>query len=442
MALALLATARAADGNATRTYLDSIARMVDGGVEGMDAALWASIEACMKDVDGGRLLAASDAAWRGLGHYDNPADPWGSCNASTGCKEYKEMNETRLDVSGVLVYEPCNTVSNAAYYRTAANLCDGTSDMSRGDRDAVVAAVAHMAYGSSFWHGSHTRLGNVADNGLIQVIAYADYQVMVRHLVGGGNATRDRVLLSLSSSRDRPSAADAARGLTDLFLTRPVDEWTDYIAAIDVPDYFTTFAAIVLELLTLVAPNSPHLVDEIVQIGARAFNLSDAVVAFMTEELLPAQRAAVAELPSPPSALERAGLACKFVGTMLKLGYAFLWQENFFPWSRIYGVATNDLGAALMPGLNRVANLVTGFKHADADQQRCERVYAADDRCRKLDVAPHAKWHESSANGLLDLALLADDVHKLTSTKARAASPLGRFAAPFADGWAALFLAA
>ena len=39
VALALLATARAADGNATRTYLDSIARMVDGGVEGMDAAL-------------------------------------------------------------------------------------------------------------------------------------------------------------------------------------------------------------------------------------------------------------------------------------------------------------------------------------------------------------------------------------------------------------------
>ena len=102
------------------------------------------------------------------------------------------------------------------------------------------------------------------------------------------------------------------------------------------PDYFTTFAGIVLELLTLVAPNSPHLVDEVVQIGARAFNLSDAVVALMTEELLPAQRAAVAELPSPLSALERAGLACKFVGTMLKLGYAFLWQENFFPWSRIY----------------------------------------------------------------------------------------------------------
>lgn len=108
----------------------------------------------------------------------------------------------------------------------------------------------------------------------------------------------------------------------------------------------------------------------------------------------------------------------------------------------IYGVATNDLGAALMPMVNKVANLLTGFAHADADQQRCERVYAADDRCRKLDVAPHAKWHESSANGLLDLALLADDVHKLTSTKARAASPLGRFAAPFADGWAALFLAA
>ena len=49
-------------------------------------------------------------------------------------------------------------------------------------------------------------------------------------------------------------------------------------------------------------------------------------------------------------------------------------------------------------------------------------MYPAAARCRVADQAPHSKWHEESANALLDLAFLADDIHALVA-KARARIP-------------------
>ena len=36
---------------------------------------------------------------------------------------------------------------------------------------------AALTMGSSFWHGSHTYLGNVADNRFIDVVAFIAHQV-------------------------------------------------------------------------------------------------------------------------------------------------------------------------------------------------------------------------------------------------------------------------
>ena len=45
-----------------------------------------------------------------------------------------------------------------------------------------------------------------------------------------------------------------------------------------------------------------------------------------------------------------------------------------------------------------------------------------DARCRLEPTAPHAKWHEMSANGLLDLMFLSDDMHALTAAATRRAA--------------------
>merc|ERR1719178_213995 len=106
---------------------------------------------------------------------------------------------------------------------------------------------------------------------------------------------------------------------------------------------------------------------------------------------------------------------------MVKMLYAFVWQE----WVLVFGPndklmlrpGINKLGAALMPYVNSVANVLTGFVHTDQNVQDAKDVYPGDDRCRKVQA--HSKWHEEGGNGLLDLLLLADDCYAIT-TKANA----------------------
>ena len=79
--------------------------------------------------------------------------------------------------------------------------------------------------------------------------------------------------------------------------------------------------------------------------------------------------------PTPPQ-LERVSLGFKMTGSMVKMLYAFLWQE----WVLVFGPndqlmlrpRINKLGAALMPGVNAFANLLTGFTHTDDNVQNAE----------------------------------------------------------------------
>jgi hypothetical protein len=41
----------------------------------------------------------------------------------------------------------------------------------------MCSGFASLAMGSSFWHGSHTILGNLADNRFIDVLAFTVHQV-------------------------------------------------------------------------------------------------------------------------------------------------------------------------------------------------------------------------------------------------------------------------
>jgi hypothetical protein len=80
----------------------------------------------------------------------------------------------------------------------------------------------------------------------------------------------------------------------------------------------------------------------------------------------------------------------------------------------------NKLGAALMPGVNKLANYLTGYLHTDPNVQTCVDVYPADDRCRVQES--HSKWHEENGNGLLDLTFLSDDMLSVTSKAAKRAA--------------------
>ena len=67
----------------------------------------------------------------------------------------------------------------------------------------------------------------------------------------------------------------------------------------------------------------------------------------------------------------------------------------------------------MMPAVNNFANGLTDFPVLDEDLQNALNIYPGEERCNNEEG--HAKWHVESANGLMDLVLLADDIYRITT---------------------------
>jgi len=73
-----------------------------------------------------------------------------------------------------------------------------------------------------------------------------------------------------------------------------------------------------------------------------------------------------------------------------------------FLWKRV----PNEIAALLLPSWNKLATEISGRPVLDDYVNQGMDVYPGDDKCR--GYSPHALWHEESANGLLEVVLLAD----------------------------------
>ena len=93
------------------------------------------------------------------------------------------------------IYEPCNYVSNVAYYHSATRICDYPEwHISGEDQKAIKRSFATLAMGSAFFHGSHTSVGMDFDNSMIAYIAFMAHQ----YSISGLNSTSN-ILNSLSN---------------------------------------------------------------------------------------------------------------------------------------------------------------------------------------------------------------------------------------------------
>eukprot|EP00040_Diaphanoeca_grandis_P027253 m.154695 g.154695 ORF g.154695 m.154695 type:complete len:511 (-) comp30903_c0_seq1:2183-3715(-) len=389
------------------SMLDSMQRMVDPSKTEFDREFLTSLEVCMDSVDSD-LWASQNAAWNGFVEYavlPNPNDPWGNdCkNYPNGtCDHYEENNRTQLDIQNVSIYEPCNFVSSAAYYRAVPSICQHEQwNMEPEMRRALVQSFAALAMGSSFWHASHTYLGNVCDNHLISVLSFTMHQSSVSALPLSASVVHNL------NTTTRPNASASAQQLTDMFRSEPVNSWQATLLNIDVPQYKLTFASIISTWLTLIFPK--NIVNIVVEIASEALGLPQNDLDFILKAYLPQLRNATSNITL--SHREKVSLGLQGAGTVTKLLYAFMWQENTFPYPILKKHDVDVLGAELMPGVNTLANMFTGFVHTDKHTQRCVDVYPGDHRCRLS--FPHAMWHEESANGLTDLVFLADAINAI-----------------------------
>ena len=79
---------------------------------------------------------------------------------------------------------------------------------------------------------------------------------------------------------------------------------------------------------------------------------------------------------------ERFSLGLKGVGTLIKMMYAFLWQEEIIPWFGIKDASLNRFGGEAMPYVNALGNALSGFAHYDDNVQKAQNVYPGDTQCR------------------------------------------------------------
>jgi hypothetical protein len=270
---------------------------------------------------------------------------------------------------------------------------------------ALKRSYAAHVIGSHFWHGSHTYMGGRFDTHLIAAIMYSVQDVLV-----GGFANSNTILTQLSETPRSMSASQFAANLTALGVNASPNEWTRFIVESDYPqDYFTLFAAFVGTTVSLILPWNIT--------NWAITSLCNLLVPgepskFMVEKYLPALGENVKHFSI--SFTESAGVASKFAAVLIKIGYAFLWQEEFVPTQFLWHPITMNMAVSFAPYVYSLADHMSGFSEQDQEMNTMGKVFPGDKFCR-ID-SPHALWHEVSANALMNFAYLANHVNGLART--------------------------
>jgi len=136
------------------------------------------------------LIKSQQGAWGGYLNYwktngtksdfYGKPDWWGRCfvnetaDLHCGDSPYAEFSEGKMAYVGdVYSFEPCNYVSNVAYYHAVTKICDYPDwSVSAEDVTNIKRMYATLAAGSAFMHDSHTYVGYSIDVNGIGFIAF------------------------------------------------------------------------------------------------------------------------------------------------------------------------------------------------------------------------------------------------------------------------------
>merc|ERR1712166_1308906 len=161
--ISIVGATTAADTTNMKKMLDDMADFYKKG-DTYDEEYFKELTTCMAKYDDDLLIPSQDNAWKEMlayfksngvdKDYMNRTDHWGGCTPyinDTRCPvgPYQRNVSHPFGVEKMTVYEPCNYVSNVAYYRSAIR------------------------------HGSHTYVGYSFDNNMIAVISYLAHQAAV-----------------------------------------------------------------------------------------------------------------------------------------------------------------------------------------------------------------------------------------------------------------------
>ena len=191
-----------------------------------------------------------------------------------------------------------------------------------------------------------------------------------------------------------------------MFSEEKVDDWAKVLDEGDFPHvYFITFATFVCTIFSLILPWF-----------LASFVINHAIVLipeenrdFVMNHYMPELHNATKNISIPHE--DQKELVFRFIGVLIKIGWAFVWQEDFVPLPFLYNEFALPIGAKLTPDINDYSARISKFPQTDKNVNTSHNVYPGDWFCR--NYSPHALWHEESANGLLELVFLSDFVNKI-----------------------------
>jgi hypothetical protein len=259
-------------------------------------------------------------------------------------------------------------------------------------------AFAALGAGSAMWQGSHTYLGNQADNQLTSVVAFLIHHAIVGGLAETGGHLDIDHLINLQAQPRLRTVVQTASDITSIFTSQDISEWAQEFVDLDVPVYESTFVVIISSIITTMFPDRDAT--------ALLTGLTN-IFRGNPEELniyLPILRDLLVNLNLSDE--KKFVLFWQLLGVACKMVFAFLWQEKVIQIDLFLEPGTNELGPKIMPSLVSLFNFVTEFEHVDESFQKFEGMFPGDKACR--ETVPHSKWHELSASALLDTVYLSD----------------------------------
>lgn len=374
-----------------------------------DIEFYDELVTCLNTLDP-KLLESVNGQWSGFKEYAatggnpniDPPDDWKRCELAG---KWLESNCTVQEYGNIPIWEPCNYASNIAYYHTTTEICNRPT----WTLDAIAVkyigkSFASLALASSFWHGSETRNGQAADRRINDLFAYVTYQEVAKMLKGNTS-----VLFDLNYQPRELSGQEITDLFMNMYIETPVQDWGHILNDTDFPDLRITMCGYFSLALTMTFEET--FVDNLTEILANAFSLPEDMTEFCFNTYLPEAREATRNiLPLPDE--EKSKLRGNIFGTLLKLGYAFLWQEVELTDSDFFlRPEVNEIGAALLPVVNVLSTQLTTFEYSSSDFQLGQNFYPGELGCNKWD--PHCKWHLQTGIALVDFVYLSDEMFRL-----------------------------
>ena len=149
----------------------------------------------------------------------------------------------------------------------------------------MIRVFSFLGVGSSLFHASESDLGATLDFYMIAILSNASHQASVENLRALGASP---VITDLNATARALSGVEMVDSVSDMFLTKPVQEWDNRTRSIDVPDYVVSFSGIVCSALSLALDDAT--VDALAQFLLDLFGVEQEFQDFILNNYLPEVR--------------------------------------------------------------------------------------------------------------------------------------------------------